>query len=205
MSRAPRRRGSTAGAARKQVDQSKELVVQAHARAAEAVENAPRQVAIREANVAIRQAGAETANAQVEQNLLNLSYCKITAPVNGIIVKRTAEVGQHLSPGQQIFKEGDPGDGIYVIRTGLVQKSALLDNGERHVFSQVTPGDFFGEMALLSRRRRQADVVALGYCRVLVLSAADFRRFLRAYPRAKAEIDRIAEERTRANKEQAPV
>jgi hypothetical protein len=37
------------------------------------------------------------------------------------------------------------------------------------------------------------------------LSAADFRRFLRDYPRAKAEIDRIAEERTRANKEQAPV
>jgi CPA1 family monovalent cation:H+ antiporter len=60
-------------------------------------------------------------------------------------------------------------------------------------------------MALLSRRRRQADVVALGYCRVLVLSAADFHRFLRDYPRAKAEIDRIAEERTRANKEKAPV
>jgi len=47
--------------------------------------------------------------------------------------------------------------------------------------------------------------VALGYCRVLVLSAADFRRFLRDFPSAKAEIDRIAEERARANKEKAPV
>jgi len=58
---------------------------------------------------------------------------------------------------------------------------------------------------LLSRGRRQADVVALGYCRVLVLSAADFQRFLRDYPRAKAEIDRIADERARANEEPVAV
>jgi monovalent cation:H+ antiporter, CPA1 family len=66
-------------------------------------------------------------------------------------------------------------------------------------------GDFFGEMALLSRRPRQADVVALGYCRVLVLSASDFRRFLTDYPRARAEIDRVAKERTQANEETVPV
>ena len=50
-----------------------------------------------------------------------------------------------------------------------------------------------------------ADVVALGYCRVLVLSAAEFRRFLREYPRARAEIDRVAEERARANQEKVPI
>jgi len=66
-------------------------------------------------------------------------------------------------------------------------------------------GDFFGEMALLSGSRRQADVVALGYCRVLVLNAADFQRFLRDYPRAKTEIDRIADERARANEEPVAV
>jgi signal transduction histidine kinase len=64
------------------------------------------------------------------------------------------------SPGQQIFKEGDPGDGIYVVRTGRVQISALLDNGERHVFSQVTPGDFFGEMAVLDDQPRSATASA---------------------------------------------
>jgi len=40
---------------------------------------------------------------------------------------------------------------------------------------------------------------------VLVLTAADFRRFLRDYPRAKGEIDRIAGERARANEEKVPV
>ena len=47
--------------------------------------------------------------------------------------------------------------------------------------------------------------MALGYCRVLVLSAADFRRFLGNYPRARAEIDRVAKERARANEEKVPV
>jgi CRP-like cAMP-binding protein len=58
---------------------------------------------------------------------------------------------------------------------------------------------------LLSRRRRQADVVALGYCRVLLLSGADFRHFLRDYPRARADIRRIAAERSRANEEKETV
>jgi CRP-like cAMP-binding protein len=62
-------------------------------------------------------------------------------------------------------------------------------------------GDFFGEMALLSGRRRSADVLALGYCQLLVLNAADFRRFLAANAGAKAEIDRIVEARTQMNQE----
>ena len=62
-------------------------------------------------------------------------------------------------------------------------------------------GEFFGEMALLSGRPRQADVVALTYCRLLVLRKADFERFLTANPDAKAEINRIVEARLSANQE----
>ena len=64
-------------------------------------------------------------------------------------------------------------------------------------------GDFFGEMALLSGKPRTADVVALGFCQLLVLSAADFRRFLAAHATAKAEIDRIVEARILMNEESA--
>ena len=53
-------------------------------------------------------------------------------------------------------------------------------------------GDFFGELALLTGRRRQADVVALTYCRLLVLRRADFERFLSENPAARAEINRVA-------------
>jgi len=62
-------------------------------------------------------------------------------------------------------------------------------------------GEFFGEMALLSGRPRQADVVALTYCRLLVLRKVDFERFLAANSEAKATISRIAEERLSMNQQ----
>src|SRR5437867_3841915 len=61
-----------------------------------------------------------------------------------------------FAPGQQIFQEGDPGDGVYVVKEGVVQISATLHNGERHIFSQVMPGDVFGEMAVLDDQPRSA-------------------------------------------------
>jgi monovalent cation:H+ antiporter, CPA1 family len=60
-------------------------------------------------------------------------------------------------------------------------------------------GDFFGEMALLSGQPRTADVIAMGYCQLLVLSAADFRRFLATNPAAKAQIDTVTAARATMN------
>ena len=104
-----------------------------------------------------------------------------------------------LVPGEVVIRKGDRGNAMFLISSGAVE--VVLPNERVRLGS----GDFFGEMALLSGRPRQADVVALGYCRVLVLSAADFRRFLGNYPRARAEIDRVAKERARANEEKVPV
>ena len=67
-----------------------------------------------------------------------------------------AVVERHFAAGEQIFKEGDPGDGIYVVKTGSVQISTLLANGERMVFAHVPPGEVFGEMAVLDSQPRSA-------------------------------------------------
>ncbi len=104
-----------------------------------------------------------------------------------------------LIPDEVVIRKGERGNAMFLISSGAVE--VVLPNDRIRLGS----GDFFGEMALLSGRRRQADVVALSYCRVLVLGAADFRRFLRDDPHARAEIDRIAEERTHANEKKALV
>jgi signal transduction histidine kinase len=67
-----------------------------------------------------------------------------------------------LAPGQEIFKEGDPGDGVYIVQTGQVQISAIVGTGERRVFSRVQPGDFFGEMSVLDNQPRSACASAAG-------------------------------------------
>jgi monovalent cation:H+ antiporter, CPA1 family len=98
-----------------------------------------------------------------------------------------------LVPEEVVIRKGDRGSEMFLISSGAVEV-VLKDTRIR-----LGSGDFFGELALISRGRRQADVVALGYCRVLVLGTADFRRFLREYPHAAAEINRVAETRRRSN------
>ncbi|HVW07781.1 MAG TPA: HlyD family secretion protein [Bryobacteraceae bacterium] len=96
-------RRSSADAARKAVDERQAALDQAKQRLAEVSSNLPRTIAVQSANVETRQAAVRAAKSQVDQALLNLSYCKIVAPADGIVGNKTVEVGQHLAPGQELF------------------------------------------------------------------------------------------------------
>src|SRR5258708_15555873 len=73
-----------------------------------------------------------------------------------IATLRTAAREQSFSAGQEIFKEGDEGDGVYVVKEGLVEITARMGQNARQVFSKVVPGDFFGEMAVIEEKTRWA-------------------------------------------------
>jgi CPA1 family monovalent cation:H+ antiporter len=100
-------------------------------------------------------------------------------------------------PNERILRRGDRGDAVFFIASGAVEVRLPA----RRV--RLGSGEFFGEMALLTGRPRQADVVSLTYCRLLVLRKADFERFLAASPDARAEISRIVEARLLVNREDA--
>src|SRR5437763_3381204 len=68
---------------------------------------------------------------------------------------------QRFASGQEIFKEGSNGDGVYVVQEGQVEISSLVGPEVRHVFLRVGPGDFFGEMAVLEDKPRSASAVAV--------------------------------------------
>jgi len=97
-------------AAGRAVDQRRAQVSQVRSRLAQLRSNAPTQVAIRQANVKSQQASEQTAATQVEQAQLKLSYTKIVSPVAGIVLKRSAEVGAHVSAGQQLLLIAQVGD-----------------------------------------------------------------------------------------------
>ncbi len=69
-------------------------------------------------------------------------------------------VERAVGAGQELFREGDAGDGLYLVKDGLVEISVLVGPNARHVFSQVEPGDIFGEMAVLEDKPRSASAVA---------------------------------------------
>ena len=54
--------------------------------------------------------------------------------------------------GWEIFKEGDPGDGVYVVKSGAVEITAKVGPTQRHSISRVQPGDF--EVTLQAQLQR---------------------------------------------------
>jgi membrane fusion protein, multidrug efflux system len=92
------------------VDQRQAQLAQAQSKLAQYQHNAPRQIAIQQATVRSNEATAKSANAQVEQAKLKLGYTHITAPVDGIVMRRSAEVGAHITAGQQLMQIAQIGD-----------------------------------------------------------------------------------------------
>lgn len=104
------------------------------------------------------------------------------------------EVGRHLRPvvvlpGEKIVRQGGPPDAMYFIASGKVVVHVA---GGRVTLKD---GDFFGEMGLLESRPRNADVVAEGYCHLLVLLRRDFNELLARRPEVRAEIQEVARRR----------
>ncbi len=104
------------------------------------------------------------------------------------------EVGKRLRavvalPGEKIIRVGGPPDSMYFIAAGEV----TVHTGFGPVV--LKEGDFVGEMGLLSSRPRNADVVANGYCHLLMLSRKDFRALLDKRPAVRAEIEAVAARR----------
>lgn len=78
--------------------------------------------------------------------------------------------GVRLSEGTTVFRQGDPGGSMYVIRAGKVRvlKEA---QGRKRVVSTLGPGDFFGEMAVVTGRPRSATAEVLEEAELLKVPA----------------------------------
>jgi membrane fusion protein, multidrug efflux system len=85
------------------VEERKAQLLQQQTKHSEDQANSPRQVAIHKATVDSRKANVDSAKAQLDTALLNLSYCHIVAPVDGIASQRSAEIGSTISQGQQLI------------------------------------------------------------------------------------------------------
>jgi membrane fusion protein (multidrug efflux system) len=82
------------------VAQDRETQAQAQLKSAQ---TGPQQVAVQSARAKAAQAQVEEARAQLDQANLNLSYTKIVAPAAGIITRKSVEIDQNLSTGQNIL------------------------------------------------------------------------------------------------------
>jgi CPA1 family monovalent cation:H+ antiporter len=94
-------------------------------------------------------------------------------------------------PGEPIVRAGERGDAMFFIATGAVEVALTPP-------IRLGSGEFFGEIALVTNRPRIADVVALAYSSLLVLTARDLERLSAADPEIGREIAAVARARIAA-------
>lgn len=87
--------------------------------------------------------------------------------------------------GQAVVREGESGFDFYVILAG---DADVMTAGE--TIAELGPGDIFGEMALIGRSKRTADVVARAPLSLMTMSAWNYRSVTKRFP---ALADRLAQ------------
>ena len=93
-----------------------------------------------------------------------------------------------FKPGQVIIREGDVGDLFYVIIEGYAEVFLRDANGSDVILHMVGPGDFFGELSMLTNEPRTARVRAIDHLTALALKRDDFFKFLQAHTSAAIDV-----------------
>jgi membrane fusion protein (multidrug efflux system) len=120
------------------VDQATQRITQADA-SIDSANTAPQQVAVSEARAKAAQAQVAQKKALLDQAKLNLDYCTIVSPVSGIVGKKTVELGQNISPGQQLMAVV-PLDDIWVTANFKETQLNRMNPGQRVRFSVDASG-----------------------------------------------------------------
>lgn len=86
--------------------------------------------------------------------------------------------GRSFPTGTVLFREGDPGEEMYVIQSGRVQLTRRVRGREAHL-ATLPPGEFFGEMAIVNNRPRSATATVIDDAELLVIDARTFEAMVR--------------------------
>jgi membrane fusion protein (multidrug efflux system) len=97
-------------AAKERVSQQRAQIGASKSKLTEVKMNAPKEVETRKASVQSKEANLDAAKAQLAQAELNLGYAKVRSPVAGVAAKKAVNVGDHVSPGQQLVAVAQTGD-----------------------------------------------------------------------------------------------
>ncbi len=113
-------------------------------------------------------------------NLDILRGTAIFADLDDGELARVAETCQEktFAAGQAIFKEGDPGDGLFILAEGKVRISRTIPGSGEEALAVLQPGACFGEMAVFDRATRSTDAIADTACTLVTISRSDFETLL---------------------------
>ncbi len=122
-------------------------------------------------------------------------------PPDFVQMRVGGEVGiarQHLEAGDVVFFQEDLGDYVYLIQSGECDVLRETNGRQSHI-ATLGPGDYFGEMALLSDVTRNATVRARTSMDVLLVSKHDFEALKTSVPAFGDVFRKLAKDRSAVN------
>lgn len=102
---------------------------------------------------------------------------------------------EHFEPGQEVFRQGDLGDRLYIIARG--QADVLRqENGNEFVLARLGSGEYFGEMALLNHTTRNATVRCVEPLDVLSIHKREFGFLAANLPAMRESFEQVMKQRS---------
>ncbi len=100
-------------------------------------------------------------------------------------------------PGEDVIREGEAGETMYMIISGQVSVIKNKGEGEEIELDRIKPGDYFGEMALFEDQVRSATIRTVEKTGLLVLHKREFEEIVREYPQIALHICKVLSQRLR--------
>ncbi|MCK4322795.1 cyclic nucleotide-binding domain-containing protein [candidate division WOR-3 bacterium] len=98
-----------------------------------------------------------------------------------------------LGAEETLFREGDEGDQMYLIKSGKIRIVKEMSKGEEKTLAVLEAGAFFGEMAVLDKRPRSASAIAETDTELIIVNRDVFLRKINENPFIKYVISTLTE------------
>jgi CRP-like cAMP-binding protein len=115
-------------------------------------------------------------------------FAKLSKKQRKIVAQSADEID--IRPGTYLCREGESAYEFFAIETG----KARVVRGDQYL-NDLGPGEFFGEMGLISKSRRNASVIAETPMTAIVMTGPAFRHIDREMPEVAKRIRAAIEER----------
>ncbi|HNX78039.1 MAG TPA: methyl-accepting chemotaxis protein [Candidatus Rifleibacterium sp.] len=107
-------------------------------------------------------------------------------------------IEQNIPPKNVVFKEGDKGDALYIVKSGKVNILKRNNSGVDSVLVSLGKGAVIGDMAIIDEQPRSASVATIQETTFFIITKDDFRNLLADVPDISFQILKLTTERLRA-------
>ncbi|MCL2721362.1 MAG: GGDEF domain-containing protein [Treponema sp.] len=107
-------------------------------------------------------------------------FCELNEEEFNIVAEVLKPI--HTKKRKTVFKEGDSGDEVFILLSGVLSASGLQSDGTPRWLFNISPGDFFGEMSIIAHEPRSATITAEEDSIVMTLRSIDFYRIITYNP-----------------------